>query len=231
MALQNGLKILIIDDDRTLSEAVAQALENAGFAAAIAGTASEGWRRIDAEKPDLVILDLNLPDIDGIELCRDLRRATDIPIIMLTARTDETDRVVGLEVGADDYVTKPFSPRELVARVRAVLRRLERPVSGPEILEMGDLRLDQERHEVLKTGQPVDLTPTEFKLLATLMESPGRVFTRAELLEAVQGVAFEAYERTIDVHIKNLRRKIEDNPGHPHYIETVRGVGYRFSDR
>ena len=225
-------KILVVDDELEIVRVVRSYLEKAGYQVVTATNGREALFVARHERPALVVLDLQMPEMDGLEFTRRLRaEQPDVAIIMLTARVEEMDRVLGLELGADDYVTKPFSPRELVARVRAVLRRLERPVSGPEILEMGDLRLDQERHEVLKTGQPVDLTPTEFKLLATLMESPGRVFTRAELLEAVQGVAFEAYERTIDVHIKNLRRKIEDNPGHPHYIETVRGVGYRFSDR
>ncbi len=225
-------KILVVDDELEIVRVVRSYLERAGYQVVTATNGREALFVARHERPALVVLDLQMPEMDGLEFTRRLRaEQPDVAIIMLTARVEEMDRVLGLELGADDYVTKPFSPRELVARVRAVLRRLERPVSGPEILEMGDLRLDQERHEVLKTGQPVDLTPTEFKLLATLMESPGRVFTRAELLEAVQGVAFEAYERTIDVHIKNLRRKIEDNPGHPHYIETVRGVGYRFSDR
>ena len=225
-------KILVVDDELEIVRVVRSYLERAGYQVVTATNGREALFVARHERPALVVLDLQMPEMDGLEFTRRLRaEQPDVAIIMLTARVEEMDRVLGLELGADDYVTKPFSPRELVARVRAVLRRLERPVSGPEILEMGDLRLDQERHEVLKTGQPVDLTPTEFKLLATLMESPGRVFTRAELLEAVQGVAFEAYERTIDVHIKNLRRKIEDDPGHPHYIETVRGVGYRFSDR
>ena len=225
-------KILVVDDELEIVRVVRSYLERAGYQVVTATNGREALFVARHERPALVVLDLQMPEMDGLEFTRRLRaEQPDVAIIMLTARVEEMDRVLGLELGADDYVTKPFSPRELVARVRAVLRRLERPVSGPEILEVGDLRLDQERHEVLKTGQPVDLTPTEFKLLVTLMENPGRVFTRAELLEAVQGVAFEAYERTIDVHIKNLRRKIEDDPGHPHYIETVRGVGYRFDDR
>ena len=225
-------KILVVDDELEIVRVVRSYLEKAGYQVVTATNGREALFVARHERPALVVLDLQMPEMDGLEFTRRLRaEQPDVAIIMLTARVEEMDRVLGLELGADDYVTKPFSPRELVARVRAVLRRLERPVGSPEILEVGDLRVDQGRHEVLKTGQPVDLTPTEFKLLVTLMENPGRVFTRAELLEAVQGVAFEAYERTIDVHIKNLRRKIEDDPGHPHYIETVRGVGYRFNDR
>ena len=227
MALQNGLKILIIDDDRTLSEAVARALENAGFSAAIAGTAGEGWRRIDTEKPDLVILDLNLPDIDGIELCRDLRRSTDIPIIMLTARADETDRVVGLEVGADDYVTKPFSLKELIARVRAVLRRVrDMPVQPREVLRIGNIELDMAGHSVSVDGRPVDLTRTEFLILQTLMQNAGRVVSREELAHAVWGTNVPD-QHLLEVHVSNLRRKIEKNPRRPKHLITVRGVGYK----
>ncbi len=227
MALQNGLKILIIDDDRTLSEAVARALENAGFQAAIAGTAGEGWRRIEADKPDLVILDLNLPDIDGIELCRDLRRDTDIPVIMLTARADETDRVVGLEVGADDYVTKPFSLKELIARVRAVLRRVrDQPVQPREVLRVGEIELDMGGHAVTVDGKPVDLTRTEFLILQTLMENAGRVVTREQLAHAVWGTNVPD-QHLLEVHMSNLRRKIEKDPRRPKHLVTVRGVGYK----
>lgn len=224
-------KILVVDDELEIVRVVRGYLEKAGYQVVAATNGREALFIARHEKPMLVVLDLQMPEMDGLEFTRRLRaEQPDVAIIMLTARVEEMDRVLGLELGADDYVTKPFSPRELVARVRAVLRRLERPQGSPKVLEAGGLRLDRERHEVRKHNQPIALTPTEFKLLATLMESPGRVFTRAELLEAVQGVAFEAYERTIDAHIKNLRRKIEDDSVHPHYIETVRGVGYRFSD-
>ena len=227
MALQNGMKVLIIDDDRTLSEAVARALENAGFQAVIAGTATEGWRRIEVDKPDLVILDLNLPDIDGIELCRDIRRSTDIPIIMLTARADETDRVVGLEVGADDYVTKPFSLKELIARVRAVLRRVrDQPVQPREVLRVGEIELDLVGHAVTVDGQPVELTRTEFLLLQTLMQNTGRVVGREELARAVWGTDIPD-RHLLEVHLSNLRKKIEKNPRRPKHLITVRGIGYK----
>ena len=227
MALHNGLKILIIDDDRTLSEAVAHALENAGFHASIAGTAGEGWRRIETERPDLIILDLNLPDIDGIELCRDIRREADIPIIMLTARADETDRVVGLEIGADDYVTKPFSLKELIARVRAVLRRAHnQPVQPRKVLRLGDIELDMAGHSVTVRGQPVELTRTEFLILQTLMQNAGRVVGREELANAVWGTDVPD-PHLLEVHVSNLRKKIEKNPRRPEHLITVRGVGYK----
>jgi DNA-binding response OmpR family regulator len=170
-----------------------------------------------------------MPHVDGLEFTRRIRRERNVPIVMLTARAEETDRIVGLELGADDYVTKPFSPRELVARIRAVLRRAQAPPELPSILRAGPLTLDRVTHAVTVAGQPVDLTLTEFRFLETLMTTPGRAFTRAELLEAVQGVSFEAYERTVDAHVKNLRRKIEPDPAHPRYIFTVRGVGYRLN--
>jgi DNA-binding response OmpR family regulator len=176
-----------------------------------------------------VILDLGLPGLDGLDVTRELRRTSDVPIIMLTARDDETDKLIGLELGADDYVTKPFSPRELVARTRAVLRR--RAGSGAtEIVAAGDLRLDVPRMRVERAGEPVDLTATEFALLETLARQPGRVFTRSQLLDAIHGVAFDSYERAIDAHIKNVRRKLEPQPHSPRYILTVYGVGYRLAD-
>ena len=227
MALQNGLRVLIIDDDKILAEAVAKALENAGFQPAIAGTAGEGWRRLETEKPDLVILDLNLPDVDGLELCRDLRKETDTPVIMLTARTDETDRVVGLEVGADDYVTKPFSLKELVARVRAVLRRVkDQAVQPREVLRAGEIELDLAGHSVTVDGQPVELTRTEFMILQTLMQNMGRVIQRDELARAVWGTDLPD-PHLLEVHVSNLRRKIEKNPRRPEHLITVRGVGYK----
>jgi DNA-binding response OmpR family regulator len=182
-------------------------------------------------RPDLVVLDLGLPGRDGLDVARSLRRTSNVPIVMLTARGEETDRVVGLELGADDYVVKPFSPRELVARVRAVLRRTEAAgAGGTEVLRVADVEVDLPRMRVAVAGRPVELTPTEFQLLATLAREPGRVFTRGQLLDAVHGVAFESYERAIDAHVKNLRRKIEPTPGHPRYLLTVHGVGYRFAD-
>jgi DNA-binding response OmpR family regulator len=184
------------------------------------------------EKPALVILDLGLPGMDGLDVARSLRRDSDVPIIMLTARVDETDKLIGLELGADDYMTKPFSPRELVARVRAVLRRTggEREQAPPPIVA-GGIRIDLERRLVTVEDEAVELTPTEFDLLAVLARHPGRVFTRLELLDRVQGYAFEGYERTVDAHVKNLRQKIEPDPKQPRYVLTVYGVGYRFVEQ
>jgi DNA-binding response OmpR family regulator len=176
------------------------------------------------------VLDLGLPGRDGLDVAREIRRWSDTPIVMLTARGDETDRIVGLEIGADDYVVKPFSPRELVARVRAVLRRTRAAARGDEVVRAGDVEIDTAKMRVSVGGRHVDLTPTEFQLLATLAREPGRVFTRSQLLDAVHGVAIESYERAIDAHVKNIRRKIEPDPGSPRYVVTVHGVGYRFAD-
>jgi len=184
------------------------------------------WRE---RRPDLVVLDLKLPRLDGIEVARTLRRESDVPIIMVTARVEESDRLLGLDVGADDYMTKPFSPRELVARVRAVLRRSSRPAENPE-LTIGDLTLDVPRMIAARDGASVDLTATEFQLLATMARHPGRVFTRAQLLDAVHGDAGDAFDRAIDAHVKNIRRKIEPDPRTPRYLLTVYGVGYKCAD-
>jgi len=221
--------ILVVDDEPQIVRLVRAYLEEAGFRVVTAYDGEEALAAVRRERPDLVVLDILMPKVDGLEFTRRVRRDRDVPIIMLTARAEETDRIVGLELGADDYVTKPFSPRELVARVRAVLRRVQAGPKPPPTLRVGPITLDRETHTVTVSDRPVDLTPTEFDLLATLMTTPGRVFTRAELLEAVQGVAFESYERTIDAHIKNLRRKIEPDPAHPRFILTVRGVGYRLN--
>jgi DNA-binding response OmpR family regulator len=177
------------------------------------------------------VLDLGLPGRDGLDVARELRRSSNVPIVMLTARADETDRVVGLELGADDYVVKPFSPKELVARVRSVLRRSTAAADGrEEVLRVVDVEVDLPRMRVRVGGRAVELTPTEFRLLATLAREPGRVFTRSQLLDALHGVAFESYERAIDAHVKNIRRKIEPEHGRPRYVLTVHGVGYRFAD-
>ncbi|HHS97998.1 MAG TPA: response regulator transcription factor [Chloroflexi bacterium] len=221
--------ILVVDDEPEIVRLVRAYLEEAGFRVVTAYDGEEALAAVRRERPDLIVLDILMPKVDGLEFTRRVRRERDVPIIMLTARAEETDRIVGLELGADDYVTKPFSPRELVARVRAVLRRVQAATKPPPVLRVGPITLDQEAHTVTVAGRPVDLTPTEFDILATLMTTPGRVFTRAELLEAVQGVAFESYERTVDAHIKNLRRKIEPDPSHPRFILTVRGVGYRLN--
>jgi len=226
-----GQTILVVDDEPQIVRLVRAYLEEAGFRVVAAYDGEEALAAARREKPDLIVLDILMPKMDGLEFTRRIRRDRDVPIIMLTARTEETDRIVGLELGADDYVTKPFSPRELVARVRAVLRRTRAIPKPPPALRVGPITLDRETHTVTVSGRPVDLTPTEFDILATLMTTPGRVFTRAELLEAVQGVAFESYERTVDAHIKNLRRKIEPDPSQPRFILTVRGVGYRLNPR
>ena len=219
--------ILVVDDEPEIVRVVRAYLEGAGFRVVIAFDGEEALYVARHEKPDLVVLDVLMPRMDGLDFTRRIRRERDVPIIMLTARAEETDRIVGLELGADDYVTKPFSPREVVARVRAVLRRAQALPEPTPVLHVGPLALDRATHTVTVSGRPVDLTPTEFGILETLMTTPGRVFTRGELLEAVQGIAFEAYERTVDVHVKNLRRKLEPDPAQPRYILTVRGAGYR----
>jgi len=221
-------KILVVDDEREIVKVVRAYLEDAGFSVVTAADGQEALTVFRHEKPGLVVLDWMLPKMSGIDVCRILRKESDVPIIMLTARVDETDKLIGLELGADDYVTKPFSPRELVARVRAVLRRAEGGEAPPEVVEAGDVRLDLASRTVEVRGKRIDLTPTEFDLLAVLAQNPGRVFTRMQLLDKVQGYAYEGYERTIDVHIKNLRQKIEETPSQPRHIVTVYGVGYRF---
>jgi two-component system alkaline phosphatase synthesis response regulator PhoP len=221
-------RVLVVDDDPGIVKVVRAYLEQAGFQVLAAYDGKKAMQIARHDKPDLVVLDLMLPEMDGWDVCRALRKESDVPIIMLTARVEETDKLVGLELGADDYVTKPFSPRELVARVRSVLRRVEGMPPQPERFSRGEVTIDLARHSVEVGGAPIDLTPTEFDLLATLMEDPGRAFSRTQLLESVQGYAYEGYERTIDVHVKNLRQKIEDDPRNPSYIKTVYGIGYKF---
>ncbi|MDH4209177.1 MAG: response regulator transcription factor [Anaerolineae bacterium] len=223
-------KVLVVDDDPGIVKLVRAYLEQAGY---FVFTAQDGKKALQIarhDKPDLVVLDLMLPEMDGWDVCRALRKESDVPIIMLTARVEESDKLIGLELGADDYVTKPFSPRELVARVRSVLRRAQGMPPKPEMISLGEITIDLSRHSVEVAGQPVDLTPTEFDLLATLMEDPGRAFTRTQLLESVQGYAYEGYERTIDVHIKNLRQKIGEDASSPQRIRTIYGIGYKFED-
>jgi DNA-binding response OmpR family regulator len=223
-------KILVVDDKAELRTLLKSYLSQEGFEVATASNGQEALYVARYEKPDLIILDLMMPEMGGYDFMRAYSREANTPIIILTAKLEENDKVVGLELGADDYVTKPFSPRELTARVRAVLRRLEKQnASEQEILRQGEISLDRTGRTVNVTGQMVDLTPSEFDLLFTLMSAPGRVFSRLELLERLQGVAYEGYERTIDVHIRNLRTKIEHDPSNPEYIETVYGSGYRFS--
>jgi len=222
--------ILVVEDEAAIARLLRDYLEQAGFAVLVAGDGDAALQSARAAKPDLVVLDLGLPKRDGLDVTRELRRTSDTPIIVVTARGEETDRIVGLELGADDYVVKPFSPKELVARVRAVLRRVEARRDVAETIRVADLEIDVSRMRVAVGGRIVDLTATEFQLLAALAREPGRVFTRGQLLDAVHGVAFESYERAIDAHVKNLRRKIEPAPGAPRYIQTVYGVGYRFAE-
>jgi two-component system alkaline phosphatase synthesis response regulator PhoP len=221
--------ILVVEDEVRIARLVRDYLENAGYRVLVAQRGDEGLALARTERPDLIVLDLMLPGLDGLDLCRTVRRDSLVPIIMLTARAEEADRLVGLELGADDYVVKPFSPRELVARVRAVLRRARGAEAEPELLRHGDLALDIGQHTLTVAGRPVDLTPTEFALLAAMLRAPGRVFSRLQLLDLVQGEAYEGYERTIDAHVKNLRQKIGDDPRNPRYITTVYGVGYKLS--
>jgi DNA-binding response OmpR family regulator len=204
-------------------------LEQAGFSVLAAGRGDTGLSLWESKQPDLVILDLNLPGMDGLDVARNIRRKGSTPIIMLTARVEETDQLIGLEIGADDYIPKPFSPRIVVARVRALLRRAEAVPEAPHFLRAADLEIDLQGHTARRGGDSLDLTPTEFSLLSILASQPGRAFSRLQLLEASQGAAYEGYERTIDAHIKNLRSKLEPNPKKPRYIETVFGIGYRFA--
>ena len=220
--------ILIVEDEPDLARVVQSYLEQAGMNVRVEARGDRGLWAWETLHPDLVLLDLNLPGMDGLDVARAIRRKADTPIIMITARAEEYDRLIGLELGADDYIVKPFSPREVVARVRAVLRRAGQAPAASKRIEAGDLEIDFDAHLARRSGSPLDLTPTEFNLLAVLASQPGRVFTRLQLLEEAQGQAYEGYERTIDAHIKNLRAKLEPDPHQPRYIETVFGVGYRF---
>ena len=220
-------KILVVDDEPKIAEICQDYLKAAGYEVLTAKTGPEGLSAARREKPDLVVLDLMLPEMDGLDVCRTLRRESDVPIIMLTARVEETDKLIGLEIGADDYITKPFSPRELVARVRVILRRASGDPTS-DVIRAGEVSLDRARYEVNLPEKIISLTPTEFEVLATLMSQPGRIFSRAQLLNAAHGVAFESYERAIDSHIRNLRRKLESSDSKADYIVTVHGVGYKF---
>jgi two-component system alkaline phosphatase synthesis response regulator PhoP len=225
-----GKRILVVDDDKEIVRLLRAYLEQAGYQVLIAYDGENALHMIRRERPDLIVLDLMLPDRDGWDITRIVRRDGALgptPIIMLTARVEDADRIVGLEIGADDYVPKPFNPREVVARVKAVLRRSSGQTVQSHVLQIGDLLLDVDSHEVHLNGQPIDLTPTEFNLLQALMENPGHAFTRLELIEKGLGYAYEGMERTLDSHIKNLRKKIESDPSDPAYIQTVFGVGYR----
>jgi DNA-binding response OmpR family regulator len=224
--------ILVVDDERKIADLARDYLEHAGFTVRVAADGETALAAVRRDRPDLVVLDLGLPGIDGLDVTRTIRRDSNLPVIMLTARDDELDKLLGLELGADDYLTKPFSPRELVARVRAVLRRADGAAepSADEIVRAADLTLDVARMRADLAGRAIELTPTEFTLLLTLARQPGRIFTRSQLLDAVHGVAFESYERAIDTHIKNIRRKLEPDPRRPTHLLTVYGVGYRFAD-
>jgi two-component system alkaline phosphatase synthesis response regulator PhoP len=222
--------ILVVDDAPDIVRLTRDYLEHAGFEVLAATDGDAAVQVARTRQVDLIVLDLGLPGMDGLDVTRAIRRASEVPIIMLTARTDESDKLVGLELGADDYVTKPFSPKELVARIRAVLRRASstRPVA--DVIRVADMTLDVPRMLVTLAERRIDLTPTEFQIVLTLARQPGRVFTRSQLLDAVHGVAFDSYERAIDAHVKNIRRKLEPEPAAPRYLQTVFGVGYRFAD-
>ena len=222
-------KILVVDDEARLTSLLEAYLSQEGFQVVTASNGREALILTRQEKPDLIVLDIMMPEMDGYEFMAAHRKEQDTPIIMLTAKVEDDDKVIGLELGADDYITKPFRPRELLARVRALLRRVGANAPTAKILRCLDVTLDRESHLVTVGENEIDLTPSEFDLLAALMSTPGRAFSRLELLDRIQGTAYEGYERTIDVHIKNLRAKIETDPREPRYIETVYGVGYRFS--
>lgn len=220
--------ILVVEDEEKLAQAVALYLRNAGFAVEIALDGQAALESFEREPPDLIVLDLMLPTMDGWTVCHKIRKSSDVPIIMLTARVGEPARVQGLELGADDYLEKPFSLRELVARIQAVLRRAGK--KSQNVIRVGDLRIDLEKRDVQVQGKMLELTASEFALLAFMAQQPGRVFTRLQLLDAIRGSTFESLERAVDSHVKNLRKKIERDPQEPEYIQTVYGVGYRFCD-
>lgn len=221
--------VLVVDDEPKTAKIARDYLESSGFQVTTATNGVDALATARHERPDFVVLDLNMPGMDGLDVCRALRRESDVPIIMLTARVEETDRLIGLELGADDYITKPFSPRELVARVRAVLRRTKGGWQGG-LIRSADLEIDLNGHRVERAGQNIQLSRSEFNLLVTLAQNPGQTFTRAQLLNRLHGVAYDGYDRSIDAHIKNLRRKLEEDPSDPKYVLTVFGVGYRFAD-
>jgi two-component system, OmpR family, alkaline phosphatase synthesis response regulator PhoP len=225
--------VLVVDDEPKILQVVRDYLADAGFTVTTASDGTAALAQARAVPPDLVVLDLGLPGLDGLDVARELQRRGPVPIIMLTARSDEVDRVLGLELGADDYLVKPFSPRELVARVRAVLRRSERSAAGADAagpVVVGDVWVDPERRRVTVAGRVVELTAAEFDLVAHMARQPGRVFTRSQLLDVIHGTAVESYERAVDAHVKNIRRKLEPDPHRPRHLLTVHGVGYRFAD-
>jgi DNA-binding response OmpR family regulator len=221
--------ILIVDDEPRLRAMIRVYLEQEGYRVVEASHGRQALYVARVEKPDLIILDLMMPEMGGMEFMRAFSKESETPVIMLTAKVEDQDKILGLEIGADDYVTKPFNVRELIARVRAVLRRVQKAPIEPDVLRAADIVLDRAGRTVTVAGRSVDLTPSEFAILATLMAAPGQVFSRLDLLDRVSGEAYEGYERTIDVHIRNLRTKIEPDPKHPIYVETVYGMGYRFA--
>lgn len=222
--------ILLVDDEPKIVKLTTDYLVKDGFRVISSGDGLDALAKINSEKPDLVILDLMLPGMDGWEVCRKVRQKSGIPIIMLTARSEETDQLIGLELGADDYITKPFSPRMLVARVKAVLRRTQGLINPPSIIRAEGLEIDLDGHRVSLDGHPIHLTPNEFRLLAVLAQHPGQLLSREQLIDQIHGISLESFDRSIDSHIKNLRRKLEKDPNHPTYILTVYGEGYRFMD-
>ncbi|MBP2627436.1 MAG: two component transcriptional regulator, winged helix family [Firmicutes bacterium] len=226
------VKVLVVDDDEKILKVLTAYLEKEEY---IVLTAKDGWEAVDKTqrlRPDIVLLDVMLPSLDGWGVCKEIRRTSDVPIIMLTARDAEADRIIGLELGADDYVVKPFSPKEVIARIRAIFRRLQptgRRDGGERVLQLGDIVLDQNSHSLMVAGFAVDLTPTEYKLLELFLTHPEQVFSRLQLIEKVQGYAFDGYERTVDSHIKNLRKKLDISAQESHYIRTIYGVGYKMA--
>jgi len=223
-------EILVVDDEPRIAEICRDYLQRAGFKVITAATGEDALTLARTKRPDLIVLDLRLPRMDGLDVTRALRKQSNVPIIMLTARVEESDKLIGLELGADDYLTKPFSPRELVARVRAVFRRIDIGPGQSDVIRALDVTLDVPRMQARVGRRSIDLTSTEFELLATMMRQPGRVFTRSQLLDAIRGVEVESFDRAIDAHVKNLRRKLEPDPHNPRYVLTVYGVGYKFAD-
>ncbi len=224
----NPYSVLIVEDDPKLAELVQTYFQKEGFITDVVHDGLKAVRFTEEYRPDILVLDLMLPGLDGWEVCRRIRKTSEVPIIMLTARDEETDRLIGLEIGADDYVTKPFSPREVVARAKVILRRTYKQ-PAEQMIRGGNLHIDTSRHEVRKGEELIELTPTEFKILELFAANSGRVFNRLQIVEKIQDYAFEGYDRTIDAHVKNLRRKIEDNPKEPRFIQTVYGIGYKFN--
>ncbi|MCB0090633.1 MAG: response regulator transcription factor [Caldilineaceae bacterium] len=223
--------ILVVDDEPKIVKLARDYLERGGFRVQTALDGVSALATARHERPDMIVLDLNLPGMDGLDVCRALRRESDVPIIMLTARVEETDRLIGLELGADDYITKPFSPRELVARIRAVLRRVRGDFQHAGLVRIGELEIDLNGHSAMLAEQPLQLTPIEFNLLALLAQHPGQTFTRAQLLDRLHGEVDGGYDRSVDAHVKNLRKKVEANPSDPRYILTVYGIGYKFGEK